>query len=179
MEYAGFARSYEPPLVFAAFAGVGRRFGGPLIIVNLDVAWGTGGGAMSEITPRTIMQSMAMMAAAAKTESTESRSGFTASFVWLYTSESGQWFLYISSDVVDKDGGSVAYGRAYGVMRKLTDLRINPFEVEQIGVNLVQRTGQLANSGDGRMYVGWVQPTGANTIWDGGLGMVGCTHLPL
>jgi hypothetical protein len=53
----------------------------PLIIVNLDDAWGTGGGAMSEITPRTIMQSMAMMATAAKTELTESRSGFTASLL--------------------------------------------------------------------------------------------------
>jgi hypothetical protein len=68
-------------LVFAAFAGVRRRFGWPLIIVNLDDAWGTGGGAMSEITPRTIMQSMAMMATAAKTELTESRSGFTASLL--------------------------------------------------------------------------------------------------
>ena len=54
---------------------------------------------------------------------------------WLYTSESGQWFLYIVSDVVDKDGGIVAYGRAYGVMRQLTDLRINPFEVKLIGLN--------------------------------------------
>ncbi len=53
---------------------------------------------------------------------------------WLYTSESGQWFLYIISDVVDKDGGIVAYGRVYGVMRQFTDLRINPFEVKLIGL---------------------------------------------
>jgi hypothetical protein len=36
---------------------------------------------MLEITPRTIMQSMAKTAAAAKTELTESRSGFTASLL--------------------------------------------------------------------------------------------------
>jgi hypothetical protein len=54
--------------------------------------------------------------------------------LWLYTSESGQWFLYIISDVVDKDGGRAAYRLAYGVMRQMTDLRINPFEVKLIGL---------------------------------------------
>ncbi len=64
-------------MIFAAFAGVGRSWCGPMIIVNLDVAWGTDGGGVVGNTTRTIMRSMAMTATAAKTELTESRSGFT------------------------------------------------------------------------------------------------------
>jgi len=40
---------------------------------------------------------------------------------WLYTSEAGQWFLYLVSDVVDQK------------MKRLTKLWIDPFEVKLVG----------------------------------------------
>jgi hypothetical protein len=52
---------------------------------------------------------------------------------WLYTSEAGQWFLYLVSDVVDQKGITEAYTLAYKAMRQLTDLWINPFEVKLVG----------------------------------------------
>ena len=51
---------------------------------------------------------------------------------WLYTSEAGQWFLYVVSDVVDQKGITEAYTLAYKTMRQLTDLWINPFEVKLV-----------------------------------------------
>jgi len=52
---------------------------------------------------------------------------------WLYTSEADQWFLYLVSDVVGQKGITEAYKAVYKVMRGLTDLWINPFEVKLVG----------------------------------------------
>jgi len=51
---------------------------------------------------------------------------------WLYTSEADQWFLYLVSDVVDRQGITEAYKLAYQTLRRLTDLWISPFEVKLI-----------------------------------------------
>ncbi|HMF37618.1 MAG TPA: hypothetical protein VKF17_13305 [Isosphaeraceae bacterium] len=49
---------------------------------------------------------------------------------WLYTSEAGQWFLYLVSDVVDQKGITEAYKAVYKAMKRLTRLWIDPFEVK-------------------------------------------------
>jgi hypothetical protein len=51
---------------------------------------------------------------------------------WLYTSEADQWFLYIASDAVHQKGITEAYKAAYGAMRQLPDLRIDPFQVKLV-----------------------------------------------
>jgi len=51
---------------------------------------------------------------------------------WLFTSEADQWFLYLVSDVVDRNGITEAYKLVYKVLRRLTNLWINPFEVKLV-----------------------------------------------
>lgn len=51
---------------------------------------------------------------------------------WLYTSEADQWYLYLVSDLVDQKGTTEAYGLVFQTMRRLTNLRINPFEVKLV-----------------------------------------------
>ena len=52
---------------------------------------------------------------------------------WLYTSEAGQWFLFLVSEVVDKKGITEAYKLAFNSMRRLTLLWIKPLEVKLVG----------------------------------------------
>ena len=51
---------------------------------------------------------------------------------WLYTSQSEQWFLYLVSDVVNREGITEAYKRVYKAMRTLTNLWIERFDVKVV-----------------------------------------------
>jgi hypothetical protein len=51
---------------------------------------------------------------------------------WLYTSESDQWYLYLVTDAVDREGPIGAYKAAYRTMRRLPDLRIDRFQVKLV-----------------------------------------------
>ena len=51
---------------------------------------------------------------------------------WLYTSEADQWFLYIASDAVDREGITEAYKAVGRAMRRLADLRIDRFQVKLV-----------------------------------------------
>jgi hypothetical protein len=51
---------------------------------------------------------------------------------WLYTSESDQWYLYLASAVVDREGIAEAYKAAYRTMKQLPDLRIDRYQVKLV-----------------------------------------------
>jgi len=52
--------------------------------------------------------------------------------LWVYTSEGDQYFLYLVSDVVDREGITAAYRLVNNALRRLTSIRIDPFEVKLI-----------------------------------------------
>lgn len=51
---------------------------------------------------------------------------------WLYRSEADQWYLHIASDAVDQKGITEAYMAVGGVMRRLPDFQIGPFQVKLV-----------------------------------------------
>jgi hypothetical protein len=55
---------------------------------------------------------------------------------WLKEAENGQWFLYLATPLVTKDGAKrEAYGRVNAVIREMRPpLQIHPFDIKVIGV---------------------------------------------
>jgi hypothetical protein len=53
--------------------------------------------------------------------------------LWLYTTDTYQWFLYIVSDVVEQKGITEAYKLLFKAIRPLANLEIDRFEVKLIG----------------------------------------------
>jgi hypothetical protein len=56
----------------------------------------------------------------------------TAAF-WVKTAEEGQWFLYIATDAVDRDGPAAAYRAVYASLQKLPDLWVGMSEITLVG----------------------------------------------
>lgn len=48
---------------------------------------------------------------------------------WIKTSDDGQWFLYIASEVVDEKGYAAAYRDLQAVIRGMPDFAVGPFDV--------------------------------------------------
>jgi hypothetical protein len=56
----------------------------------------------------------------------------TAAF-WVKTAEEGQWFLYIATEGVDRDGPAAAYRTVYASLKKLGDPWIALSEIKLVG----------------------------------------------
>lgn len=54
---------------------------------------------------------------------------------WAKLTGEEKWYLYLASPFVDENDPKAAYSRVFDVMRKMTDLWIDPFEVRVIGMN--------------------------------------------
>jgi len=56
----------------------------------------------------------------------------TAAF-WVKAAEEGQWFLYIATEAVDRDGPAKAYRTVYEALKKLRDPWVSISDVKVIG----------------------------------------------
>jgi len=63
---------------------------------------------------------------------------------WARLTDEEKWYLYLASPFVDENGPTVAYRRVFGVMRKMSDLWVDPFEVRVIGANDSLTQGALS-----------------------------------
>ena len=63
---------------------------------------------------------------------------------WARLTDEEKWYLYLASPFVDENGPTVAYRRVFGVMRNMTDLWVDPFEVRVIGTNDSLTQGALS-----------------------------------
>lgn len=62
--------------------------------------------------------------------------GFDVSLAfWLKETDAGQWFLYLSSPVVNDKGPTIAYRIVLPVVEGMSELGIDPFSVKVVGVN--------------------------------------------
>ncbi len=52
---------------------------------------------------------------------------------WAKPTEFGKWYLYLASSVVDDSGPAVAYRLVFDVLRKHSDLWIDPLDIKVIG----------------------------------------------
>jgi hypothetical protein len=58
-------------------------------------------------------------------------SGFpVTAAAWLWTTEHGQWFLYILSPLVESEGRRAAYGRVFAVLQEMSPLGIEPLDIK-------------------------------------------------
>ena len=46
---------------------------------------------------------------------------FVRAAFWVKTAEEGLWFLYVATDIVDRDGPAAAYRAVHASLRKLGD----------------------------------------------------------
>ena len=53
---------------------------------------------------------------------------------WAKPSDEGKWYLYLASPLVEKEGPKAAYLSVYGVMKKLSDIWIEPLDVRLVGL---------------------------------------------
>ena len=63
---------------------------------------------------------------------------------WTRLMDEEKWYLYLASPFVNENGPKVAYGRVFDVMRKMTDLWIDPFDIRVILTNDSLTQGALA-----------------------------------
>ena len=63
---------------------------------------------------------------------------------WTRLTDEEKWYLYLASPFVDENGPTVAYRRVFDVMRTMSDLWIDPFDVRVIGVNDSLTQGALS-----------------------------------
>ncbi len=54
--------------------------------------------------------------------------------LWAKPSDEGKLFLYIASPVVDEQGPAVAYRKVHDVMRRMSDVRIDPLDIRVVGL---------------------------------------------
>jgi hypothetical protein len=54
---------------------------------------------------------------------------------WAKPTDEGKWFLYLACAMVDDKGPAVAYRLVHGILRKMPDLWIDPFEIRVVGLN--------------------------------------------
>ena len=54
---------------------------------------------------------------------------------WAKPTDEGKWFLYLASPMVDDKGPAAAYRLVHGILRKMPDLWIDPFEIRVVGLN--------------------------------------------
>ena len=54
---------------------------------------------------------------------------------WAKPTEEGKWYLYLVSPFVDDKGPAAAYRFVNGVLRKASDIWIDPFDVKVVGLN--------------------------------------------
>ena len=54
---------------------------------------------------------------------------------WAKPTEERKWILYLASPFFDEKGPSAAYRHVLGLLRKMPDLWIDPFEVRLLGLN--------------------------------------------
>ena len=53
---------------------------------------------------------------------------------WAKPTDEGKWFLYLVSSMVDDKGPAVAYRLVHAILRRMPDLRIDPFEIKVVGL---------------------------------------------
>jgi len=63
---------------------------------------------------------------------------------WARLTDEEKWYLYLASPFVDENGPTVAYRRDFGVMRKMSDLWVDPFDIRVIGANDSLTQGALS-----------------------------------
>ena len=61
---------------------------------------------------------------------------------WLKTHDDGEWFLYIASPVVDKEGAFKAYRRVHTLARQMP----HPFHVNLFDIKLISPTSPVAKA---------------------------------
>lgn len=54
---------------------------------------------------------------------------------WVKTAEDGLWFLYVATDLVDRDGPAAAYRAVHASLRKLGDIGVASSEIKVVGPN--------------------------------------------
>ena len=75
---------------------------------------------------------------------------------WIKTAEEGIWFLYVATEIFDRDGPAAAYCAVHSSLQKLGESSISSSEIKVIGVNnpvtkdvveiMARRSGQFALS---------------------------------
>ena len=63
---------------------------------------------------------------------------------WARLTDEEKWYLYLASPFVDDNGPTEAYRRVFDVMRTMSDLWVDPFDVRVIGVNDSLTQGALS-----------------------------------
>jgi hypothetical protein len=90
---------------------------------------------------------------------------------WAQLPEEGQWFLYLSSPVVDEKGPTAAYRLVHDLLRKNPDLFIDPWEIRMVGVHDSLAEGALAaikpRIPDGPFAIRTPKPYGGMTRFNG------------
>jgi hypothetical protein len=54
---------------------------------------------------------------------------------WLRETESGRWYLYVSSDKIDDRQVDLAYGEVLRIVSNMSDPRLDPFRVRIVAAN--------------------------------------------
>ena len=54
---------------------------------------------------------------------------------WAKSAEDGQWFLYIATDSLERDGPAAAYRAVYDTVRKLGNIRVGMSEIKLVAPN--------------------------------------------
>lgn len=54
---------------------------------------------------------------------------------WAKPTDEGKWFLYLASPMVDDKGPAAAYRFVHRVLRNMSDVLIDPFEIRVVGLN--------------------------------------------
>jgi hypothetical protein len=54
---------------------------------------------------------------------------------WAKPTEEGKWYLYLAFPTVDDKGPAVAYRLVHGILRKMSDLWIEPLDIRVFGLN--------------------------------------------
>jgi hypothetical protein len=54
--------------------------------------------------------------------------------LWAEPTDEGKWFLYLASQMVDDKGPAAAYRLVHGVLRKMSNVLIDPFEIRVVGL---------------------------------------------
>jgi hypothetical protein len=63
---------------------------------------------------------------------------------WAKLTDAGKWYLYLASPLVDEKGPLAAYRLVLGILRKMPDLWLDPFEIRVVGLNDSLTEGALA-----------------------------------
>ena len=60
---------------------------------------------------------------------------FVQAAFWVKTAEDGLWFLYVATDIMDRDGPAAAYRAVHASLRKLGDTGVASSEIKVISPN--------------------------------------------